>query len=154
MNSLRIVENSLNARMTMKKFMLWAAILFCSAKFDFASAQSWTRTSAPTNAWTAVATSADGTRLVAVGGNFIYTSTNYGSTWISNNAPMAGWTEVASSSDGTKLAAGVGFVYTILGTAWTFAFKPGSMQAANAIASSAGETKLVVANSLLFEPLY
>jgi photosystem II stability/assembly factor-like uncharacterized protein len=45
---------------------------------------SWTwtpRTSAPTNAsWQSVASSSDGTKLVAVGGG-IYISTNYGETW-------------------------------------------------------------------------
>ena len=140
----------------MKNFMFWAAILFCSAKCDFASAQSWTRTSAPTNAWTAVAVSADGTRLVAVGNRFIYTSTNYGLTWISNSAPTISWLSVASSADGAKLAAVANSVYTNSGTVWTLAFSPGSpgnQQAAGAIASSADGTKLVIADYLLFTTL-
>src|SRR5580658_1852106 len=86
-----------------------------------ASAQSWSLTSARTNLWTSVAISAVGTRLVAVGNSFIYTSTNYGSTWVSNNAPNVLWTSVASSADGTKLVAtGGGAVYTNSGTTWTF----------------------------------
>jgi hypothetical protein len=139
----------------MIKFSIWAAIFFCSAKCDFASAQTWTRTSAPTNAWTAVAASADGTRLVAVGNRFIYTSANYGLTWISNSAPTVSWLSVASSADGAKLAAVANSVYTNSGTVWTLAFTPGSpgnQQAAGAIASSADGTKLVIADYLLFTP--
>jgi hypothetical protein len=139
----------------MKNYLLGAVILFCSASCNVASAQTWTRTSAPTNAWTAVAASADGTRLVAVGNRFIYTSTNYGLTWISNSAPITSWLSVASSADGTKLASVANSVYTNSGTVWTLAFTPGSpgnQQAAGAIASSADGTKLVIADYLLFTP--
>ena len=50
------------------------------------SAQSWTLTSAPTQSWTGVASSADGTQLVAVADDFpigtIYISKiDSGSTW-------------------------------------------------------------------------
>src|SRR5882757_5561082 len=57
-------------------------ILILSTVFIFvhrASAQVWTKTSAPNKNWTAVASSADGTKLAAAffsGG--IYTSTNSG----------------------------------------------------------------------------
>lgn len=44
-----------------------------------AIAQTWTQTSAPLTNWTAVASSADGSRLVAaIAGGQIYTSTNSG----------------------------------------------------------------------------
>jgi hypothetical protein len=124
----------------MKNYLLGAVILFCSASCNVASAQTWTRTSAPTNAWTAVAASA---------------STNYGLTWISNSAPITSWLSVASSADGTKLASVANSVYTNSGTVWTLAFTPGSpgnQQAAGAIASSADGTKLVIADYLLFTP--
>src|SRR5206468_505232 len=66
---------------------------------------------APMNSWSAVAASADATRLVAVAGDGfssdpgIYVSTNSGSTWIQTSAPSNLWTAVASSADGTKLVA-------------------------------------------------
>jgi hypothetical protein len=61
------------------------------------------------NPWFGVASSADGTRLAAVGqdgGGAVVTSTNSGTTWTANNVPIPlGWLSVASSADGTKLAA-------------------------------------------------
>ena len=75
--------------------------------------QSWTLTSAPTNWWYSVASSADGTKLVAVGNPSIYTSTNSGATWMLANAPANSYSSVASS-DGTKCVAVVlnGGIYT------------------------------------------
>src|SRR5438128_6868356 len=73
-----------------------------------AFAQSWTRTSAPITNWTAVASSADGRKLVAVvGPGPIYTSADSGATWTMTSAPLKGWSCVASSAAGTKLAAGI-----------------------------------------------
>jgi hypothetical protein len=69
----------------------------------------WTATSAPSNYWNAVASSADGTKLVAVvrhmNGGPIYRSADSGATWTSNGAPNAHWASVASSADGCKLVA-------------------------------------------------
>lgn len=66
----------------------------------------WTLTSAPSDYWFDVASSADGTRLVAAAlGGPLYTTTNSGVTWISNNLPASGWRSVASSADGCKLVA-------------------------------------------------
>jgi hypothetical protein len=72
------------------------------------SGSGWTATSAPRTYWFCVASSADGTNLVAAiaanGG--IYVSTNAGNTWTrQTNAPNSYWWSVASSSDGTKLVA-------------------------------------------------
>ena len=68
--------------------------------------QTWTRTGAPGLAWQAVASSADGSRLVAaVSSGGIYTSTNYGVTWVNNNLPSESWVSVASSADGSMLVA-------------------------------------------------
>jgi photosystem II stability/assembly factor-like uncharacterized protein len=57
--------------------------------------------------WSSVASSADGTKLVAVEGNGqIYTSTNSGSTFQQRVGLVStNWTAVASSSDGTRLVA-------------------------------------------------
>src|ERR1039457_6520599 len=70
-----------------------------------------TLTMAPTNDWTSVASSADGTKLIAAGGlfsqgGFIYTSTNSGLSWALTGAPTNQfWASVACSADGRKLVA-------------------------------------------------
>src|ERR1700722_2529838 len=77
-----------------------------------ASAQTWTQTIAPTNLWSTIACSADGSKLVAGAGSSpvlnqrispIYVSTNFGATWTLTSAPSNAWTSVASSADGTNL---------------------------------------------------
>ena len=92
-----------------------------------------TPTSAPTNYWSSVASSADGRELVAASIRSIdpshlygcvYTSTNFGMAWTSNSVPDAQWSGVASSADGTKLAAisvephGMIYTSTNSGTTW------------------------------------
>ncbi len=67
--------------------------------------------------WLSVASSSDGTKLVAVAfGGQIYTSTDSGASWTprESNRP---WQSVTSSSDGTKLVAVVlgGQIYTFPG---------------------------------------
>src|SRR5208283_2364388 len=72
-------------------------------------AQTWTLTSAPANNWSSVASSADGSKLVAtVNGGGIYTSTDSGTTWTPTSADNANWAGVASSADGAILAAVIG----------------------------------------------
>jgi hypothetical protein len=125
-----------------------------------AAAQTWTQTSAPTNDWEAVASSADGSKLVAaarIAGSFaagpIYTSTNSGITWIQTSAPSNLWKSVASSADGNKLVAagsdptfsqGVIFISTNSGTSWTQASAPNIGRYCPSIAMSADGTKLAV----------
>ena len=81
------------------------------------SGVTWTQTSAPSNSWSSVASSPDGTKLVAVisydrsgSGGPIYTSTDSGATWTQSSALPHRWASVASSADGTKLVAVVGKV--------------------------------------------
>jgi hypothetical protein len=70
------------------------------------SGYSWNLTSAPVASWLAVASSADGRKLIADGNEGIYTSSNQGRNWLLNNlAPGGVWVSVTSSADGTKLAA-------------------------------------------------
>jgi hypothetical protein len=97
--------------------------------------------------WTCVASSADGTQLVAgVGGNGgpIYTSTNSGDIWTSNSVPMRVWTSIASSVNGSRLVA-VAYpsIYTSTnsGAIWT----SNSAPSANwySVASSADGSKFV-----------
>jgi len=96
-----------------------------------ALAESWTQTSAPTTNWSCVASSADGSRLVAtVRGGLIYSSADSGKTWTPTSAPATNWLCVASSADGSKLAAGGDrtFIYcsTNYGADWTAISPPGT----------------------------
>ncbi|MGP8220618.1 MAG: WD40/YVTN/BNR-like repeat-containing protein [Limisphaerales bacterium] len=74
--------------------------------------------------WSSVASSADGTKLVAaVRSGQIYISSNSGSSWTAQGPNGLLWISVASSSDGTKLVAveNNGQIYTSSnsGTLWT-----------------------------------
>ncbi len=106
-------------------------------------------------AWSAVASSSDGTKLVATvnTGQTIYTSTNSGLTWVaqSTGAGSQKWSSVASSADGTKVVAGVGdtgntsgniYVSTNSGVLWA---SKASQQQWVSVASSSDGTKLVAA---------
>ena len=88
----------------------------------------WTlQANAPSGNWQSVASSSDGTHLVAVLFNvisgWIYTSADSGVTWTLANAPIEEWQSVASSADGTHLVAVVfgGRIYTSTdsGVTWT-----------------------------------
>ena len=73
--------------------------------------------------WRSVASSDDGTKLVAVvSGGLIYTSTDSGVTWTARDS-LRNWRSVASSADGTKLVAvtygGQIYTSTDLGATWT-----------------------------------
>ena len=85
------------------------ALLAGNSAIEFASAQTWMQTSAPSNAWQSVATSADGVNLVAVvNPGAIYISTNSGSNWnptANSQLSHLNWQSVASSADGSKLLA-------------------------------------------------
>jgi hypothetical protein len=128
------------------------------------SGSNWTlRASAPTNAyWQSVASSADGTKLVAgcawnwgnggVGG--IYTSANSGQTWTLQTSVQitnASWNSLSSSSDGTKLVAiyqnqnnGTNGIYSSInsGQTWNLTTAPTTTYW-QSVVSSADGTKLV-----------
>ena len=78
----------------------------------------WSKTSAPTYLWWSVASSADGSTLLAGvvnGSASIYSSIDSGATWISNTAPTGvEWRALACSADGNKLFAAIryGGIYT------------------------------------------
>lgn len=94
--------------------------------------------------WDALASSWDGSRLVAaVDNGLLYTSTDSGLTWIPRETARA-WRSVASSSDGSKLVA-VGIasqIYTSgdYGITWT---ARDAIRNWNSVASSGDGTKLV-----------
>lgn len=72
---------------TLFKFVFfWCWFIILNSAFS----QTWTPTSAPTNAWVALACSADGNILIATTGAHCFTSTNSGISWISNNVSIFG----------------------------------------------------------------
>jgi len=129
-----------------KAFAVWLVLV---SFVGSASAQVWTKTSAPNKSWYAVATSADGIKLAAAfqssGG--IYTSTNSGATWILTSAPAKSWTALASSADGSVLLATANFggIYasTNSGISWQSNNIPGNAQWDTAAASADGNTLIV-----------
>lgn len=104
--------------------------LICFAalfRLSFASGQNWVETSAPSNYWNRVASSADGIKLVAVAGSgggigCVYTSADSGATWVSNNVPNTTWSAVACSRDGCRIVAvansGLVYLSTNFGSQW------------------------------------
>ena len=104
--------------------------------------------------WSAVASSADGSKLVAAingSAGALFTSADSGQTW-EQHGPGVSWQTLASSADGTKLVGGVccsanfpGFLYTSTdsGQTWTSRAFISSWQS---VASSADGVKLIAAN--------
>ncbi len=99
--------------------------------------------------WQSVASSADGTRLVAAASGLpIYTSADAGTTWIASSSPAEYWSSVASSADGRRLvasstyAAGI-YISTNSGAAWGLTSAPSNNWVS--VASSADGTKLAAA---------
>jgi photosystem II stability/assembly factor-like uncharacterized protein len=143
------------------------------------SGDTWVTPQEPTNfwvgnIWSAVASSADGTKLIAateatVGdGSFlpgsIYTSTNSGASWIQTGAPSNVWYSVACSADGTNLIAGAyagpsqiggtGLIFTSsdFGNTWTDAGLPTNYWMS--VASSADGTHLIAVSLFDQSPDY
>ncbi len=114
----------------------------------------WTARDSSRN-WSAIAASADGTKLVAVvNGGAIYTSTDSGATWEEQkDPPVQDWNAVASSADGTKLVATAnnGHIYTSTDSGVNWVMRDLSREW-RCVASSADGTKLVagVENGQLF----
>jgi photosystem II stability/assembly factor-like uncharacterized protein len=110
---------------------------------------SWTKqTSSGVGFWQQIASSADGTKLIASDISYIYTSIDSGVTWTRRLSilPFASWISLTSSDDGTKLAivnSNTDYVYTSTdsGVTWTQQTGSGS-RTWQAIASSADGTKL------------
>jgi hypothetical protein len=108
-------------------------------------AQAFTWTARETNrSWSAIAASADGTKLVAsVYNGQLYTSTDSGVSWTARETNRLWWA-VASSADGAKLAAAVngGQIYTSTNSGVTWTARESSRNW-YAVASSADGAKLV-----------
>jgi hypothetical protein len=80
-------------------------LIYCSTD----SGVTWNPTGSPASNWVALASSSDGSKLIAAAGKSIYTSSNSGTSWLKNDLPFTNWVSgVASSADGSKLAAATG----------------------------------------------
>ena len=108
----------------------------------------WTPRGPSGQNWSSVASSSDGSKLVAgTYGDYIYTSTNYGMTWgQQTNAGSDSWYSIASSSDGSKLVAGGLYIYTSTnyGVTWGQQTNAGR-RIWGGMASSSDGSKLVAA---------
>jgi len=116
------------------------------------SGQNWVLTSAPNTNWSCVASSADGTKLVAaVNSGLIYISTNSGGSWMPTTAPSNAWASVACSADGSKIIAAASYDYgdgeiyrsPDSGSSWEPTGAPESYW--RSVASSADGTQLAAA---------
>ena len=121
------------------------------------SGSTWSPASAPSGQWVSVASSADGTHLVAASQpnvqyytrGLVYFSTDSGVTWRSNNAVDGTWTSVASSADGTQFVAvndgGGMLVSANSGTTWVT--NPAPIVAWQPVAMS-GDGSRIIAGAL------
>jgi hypothetical protein len=117
-------------------------------------AQTWRQaTNAPIAGWTAIASSADGTKLAAGTYNgSIYTSVDSGTTWTTTTVSNMIWLSLASSADGTKLIGGGNYIYTSTdgGLTWISNNVPSSIWVS--VACSADGNKLVAAAGVHASP--
>lgn len=99
-----------------------------------------------------MASSADGTKLVAASNGYTYASTDSGVTWTQGTTTQS-WSGVASSEDGTKVVAAAfgilntgglnGYLYTSTDSGASWTQQTTDRQEWNKVASSADGTKLV-----------
>jgi hypothetical protein len=116
-------------------------------------AQTWSQSDSPSDVWSSIASSADGTKFVAATLSYVYTSTNSGVSWNKVNTPRSYlWKSVASSADGSKLvvagnSAGGSpiLISTNSGASWVTSSVP--FTSWTSVASSADGTKLFAAYS-------
>lgn len=124
------------------------------------SGQTWTRildNVSGSDQWNAIASSADGTTLVAAAGTGpIMVSTNSGFTWIqATNAPVAEWFGVACSADGKIQVAVAGengggpiCASTNRGATWNVTQAPNNHW--TGVACSADGTRILAAGGLIY----
>ncbi|WP_345739054.1 IPT/TIG domain-containing protein, partial [Prosthecobacter algae] len=103
----------------------------------------WTQRTSGFSSWSAITSSADGSKLAAViFGGLIFTSADSGVTWTARDSSR-NWTSITSSADGSKLAAVVsgGQIYTSTDSGVTWTARDSSRNWSS-IASSADGSKL------------
>ena len=148
--SIPFVKNSKAVFLGLAAFVIAVGTLYVPNSLNADAAlpgTNWTQHSATsvTKYWSDIASSADGTKLVALAGDdYVYTSTNSGESWTQRSPAGAGvikrWRTVASSADGTKLviAADNDYVYTSTdsGATWTPRDPAGETKVWYSVASS------------------
>lgn len=119
--------------------------------------QTWVQTSAPSNKWYSVCSTADGAKLVAVANpGQVYSSVDSGTNWTLTSAPSNAWTSVACSADGRTVVGGAsGAIYTSAdwGGSWnsnTVPWIPASTNAVLVAASTDGSNLLAVVQRIGF----
>ena len=140
---------------------IYVPAIFTSTNFG----ATWISNSVPVEPWYRIACSADGSRLVALGGGVedvspIFVSTDSGNTWTPANAPVTNWVSVAASANGSNWVAAVeqseprsGTIYTSTdgGFNWTLMTNAPNVEWIS-VACSADGSKIAAANPL--GPLY
>jgi hypothetical protein len=102
--------------------------------------------------WTGLASSSDGTKLVAVSQGYAYVSSNSGVTW-TNEGSFLDWSSVASSTDGSHLIATVGttsgniYLSANYGVTWTVQSTPPATTWLACASSASGSTVVAVSAS-------
>jgi len=128
------------------------------------SGATWAAVNTPSNLWASVASSADGSVLVALAQQWqdglIYRSTNSGADWIPTSAPGTPnlqWNSVACSADGHEVVAttAASGIYRSLdwGATWSVTSAPDTNYW-RSIACSADGTKMVAASENYVVPPY
>jgi len=141
-----------------RHIFLWAAAILGELFMaEGASAQTWTKTSAPAYFWKSMALSADGSNIIAASifSGCVYISTNSGTSWAQTGLPSSGdWVSVACSTNFIKLIAADdghygsgGRIYTSTnsGNSWLSNNVPHTNW--NAVITSADGAKLVIGAS-------
>jgi len=108
----------------------------------------WGPSDSPSLPWFDIASSADGTKLIAVNGNDIYQSLDSGANWTKIKTGST-WVSAASSSDGSKLVVGAGptlQVWTSTDSGANFIARGGNGNWV-AVASSADGSRLAACNN-------
>lgn len=113
------------------KIAMLIVVAWCGS--NSSPAQTWTQTSAPSNSWTTIATSADGSKMAASAKNGIWISTNSGGAWTQASPPDTNWVSVVLSADGSQMAAitsNLVYISTDMGATW----------ASNVVSNNAGSS--------------
>ena len=113
---------------------------------------SWT-TNGTLNAYAAIASSADGTKLIMsaytniLSNSYIFVSTNTGNTWKQTILPSGNWLAAASSADGARLVAANygGFIYSSTNSGATWTTNTSLSKSWTSLASSADGNQFVAA---------
>ncbi|WP_207717687.1 WD40/YVTN/BNR-like repeat-containing protein [Caenimonas soli] len=110
----------------------------------------WTRSSAPTDNWTQVLMSADGTKLAALGNTVLHTSSDSGQTWTARSGSGLSWMGVYMSDDGQRIvgAAVGGTLYASTNGGASFTLIAGTANTDwRTVAGSSDGTRLVAVAS-------